>query len=98
MDYKNKSLGVEGSKFIDQLAASVVGGRDRGSMARKGVVKGRLLLIVSETTQVAIPWRGCLASSSSLEIEKREGARGSRWGVTDPQRWRWDGACMRLRI
>ena len=33
-------LGVEGSKFIDQLAASsVVGGRDGGSMARNGVVK-----------------------------------------------------------
>ena len=28
-------LGVEGSKFIDQLAASVVGGRDGGSMGRK---------------------------------------------------------------
>ena len=36
-------LGIEGSNFIDQLAASVVGGRDDGSMARKGVVKERLL-------------------------------------------------------
>ena len=49
-------LGVEGSKFIDQLAAGVVGGRDDGSMGRKGVVKERLLLIVSVTTQVTI-WR-----------------------------------------
>ena len=33
-------LGVEGSYyFIDQLAASVAGGRDGGSMARKGVLK-----------------------------------------------------------
>ena len=38
-------LGVEGSNFIDLLAASVVGGRDGGSMARKGVVKERLLQI-----------------------------------------------------
>ena len=36
-------LGVECSYFIDQLAASVVGGRDGGSMARKGVLKERLL-------------------------------------------------------
>ena len=36
-------LGVGGSDFIDQLAALVVGGRDGGSMARKGVVKERLL-------------------------------------------------------
>ena len=28
-------LGVQGSYFIDQLAASVVGGRDGGSMARQ---------------------------------------------------------------
>ena len=39
-------LGVEGSNFIDQLADSVVGGRDGGSMARNAVVKGRLLQIV----------------------------------------------------
>ena len=50
-------LGVEGSNFIDQLAASVVGGRDGGSMARKGVVKKRLLQMISVTTQVAISRR-----------------------------------------
>ena len=42
-------LGVEGSNFIDQLAASVVGERDRGSIARKGVVNECLLQIVSVT-------------------------------------------------
>ena len=31
-------VGVEGSNFVDQLATSVVGGRDRGPMTRKGVV------------------------------------------------------------
>ena len=50
-------LGVEGSYFTDQLAASAVGGRDGGSMARKGVLKERLLQIASVTTQVAISRR-----------------------------------------
>ena len=44
-------LGVEGSNFIDQLAASVGGGRDGRSMVRQGVVKERLLQIISVTTQ-----------------------------------------------
>ena len=39
-------FGVSGSKSIDQLAASAEGRRDGGSMAKKGVVKGRLLQIV----------------------------------------------------
>ena len=46
-----KHLGVEGSNPIDQLATNVVGGRERGSMARKGVVKLCLLQIVSVTAQ-----------------------------------------------
>ena len=45
--------GVAGGEFINQLAASVVGGRDGGSMTRKGVVKERLLQIVSVAAQVA---------------------------------------------
>ena len=47
-------LGMEGSKFTDQLAASVVGGRDWGAMAKKGICKERLLQIISVTSQVAI--------------------------------------------
>ena len=50
-------LGVGGSNFIDQLEASVVGGRDGGSMTRKGVVKEHLLQIISVTTQIAISRR-----------------------------------------
>ena len=46
-------LGVEGRNFIDELDASVVGGRGGGSMARK-IVKERLLQIISVTTQVTI--------------------------------------------
>ena len=50
-------LGVEVSNFIDQLAASVVGGRDGGSMTRKGLVKEHLLEIILVTTQVTISRR-----------------------------------------
>ena len=39
-------LGLEDSYFIDQLAASAVGGRDGGLMARKEHLKGRLLQVV----------------------------------------------------
>ena len=79
-------LGVEGSKFIDQLATSVVGGREGGSMGRKGVVKGRLLQIVSVTTQVAIS-RG--VSRFKLQFRDRQERRFSQkenggGGMTDP--------------
>ena len=47
-------LGVEGSNFIDQLAASVVGGRDGGSLARKSVVKERLLQIIAHIADHAL--------------------------------------------
>ena len=90
-------LGVEGSKFIDQLAASVVGGRDGGSMGRKGLVKERLLQIVSVTPQVAISRR---VSRFRLQLRSRQESRRSTGGeeMIDPHRWRGDGASMRLRI
>ena len=47
-------LGKEGSELIDQLAASIVGGTDGGSLSRKGVCKEHLFQIISVTTQVAI--------------------------------------------
>ena len=37
---------VEGSTNVNQLAATVVWGKDGGSMARKGVLKERLLQTV----------------------------------------------------
>ena len=75
---------MEGSKFIDQLAAicSVVGGKDAGSMGRKGVVKERLLQTFSVTTQVAISRRVSRLGTA----RKRKGAGGA--GMTDPHRWR----------
>ena len=89
-------LWAEASNFIDQLVASVVGSRDGGSMGRKGVVKERLLQIVSVTTQVAISRRVCASSSSLETARKQEGA--GQGGTTDPQRWRGDGAWIRCRI
>ena len=52
-----EGLGREGSEFIDQLAMSVVGGKDGGAMARKGICKQRLQQIISVTSQVAISRR-----------------------------------------
>eukprot|EP00904_Undaria_pinnatifida_P006116 jgi/Undpi1/2634/HiC_scaffold_13.g06013.m1 len=43
-------LGKEGSDLIDQVAASIVGGTDASSLARKGVCKERLFQIISVTT------------------------------------------------
>ena len=82
-------LGVEGNNFVDQLAASVVGGRDGGSMARKGVVKGRLLQIMSVTTQVAISRR---VARFKLQLRDRQEIRRSRGGGDDrptPMAWGW---------
>ena len=50
-------LGKEGRDLIDQVAASIFGGTDGASLARKGVCKERLLQIISVTTQVAISRR-----------------------------------------
>ena len=50
-------LGEEGSDLINQVAASIVGGTDPSSLARKGVCKERLFQIISVTTQVAISRR-----------------------------------------
>ena len=73
-------IGVEGSYFIDQLAANVVGGKDGGSMARKGVLKERLLQIVSVTTHVAISWR---VSRFKLQLKDCQDARRSQGGGDD---------------
>ena len=63
--------------IIDQLAASVVGGRDGESMARKRVVKERLLQIVLVTTQFAISRR---MSRLQLQPRDHQEARRNRAG------------------
>ena len=58
-------------------------------MVRKGVVKERLLQIVSVTTQVAISRR---VSRFKLQLGDRQGARRSRGGDDrpTPMAWGWD--------
>ena len=68
-------LGREGSEFIGQLATSVVGARDGGAMAKKGICKERLLQIVSVTSQVAISRR---VHGYKLALRDRQAARGRR--------------------
>eukprot|EP00904_Undaria_pinnatifida_P008873 jgi/Undpi1/5115/HiC_scaffold_19.g08467.m1 len=67
-------LGKEGSDLIDQeVAASIVGGTDASSLARKGVCKERLFQIISVTTQVAISRR---VHRYRLFRRDRQAARG----------------------
>ena len=82
-------IGVEGSNFIDQLAASVVAGKEGGSMARKGVVKERLLQIFSVATQVAISRR---VARFKLQLRDHQEMRRSSGGGDDrptPMAWGW---------
>ena len=68
-------LGREGSEFVDQLATSVVGGRDGGAMARKGICKEHILRIVSVTSQVAISRR---VHRCKFAFRDRQATRGRR--------------------
>ena len=74
-------LGVEGSNFIDQLTASVVGERDGRSMTRKGVVMERLLQVISLTTQVAISRR---VAWFKLHLRDRQEKKEQGGGGFDP--------------
>ena len=72
---------------MDQLAASVVGGRDGESMGRKGVVKERLPQIVSVPTQAVISRR---VARFKLQLRNRQETRSSRGGGDDrpiPMAW-----------
>ena len=68
-------LGKEGSEVIDQLAASIVGGTDGGSLCRKGVCKEHLFRIISVTPQVAI---SCRVHRYNLALLDRQAARERR--------------------
>ena len=66
-------LETEGSELIDRLAASIVGGTDRGSLSRKGVYKEHFFQIISVTTQVVISrW----VHQYKLALRDRQAARG----------------------
>ena len=83
-------LGMEGSELIDQLAASIVGGTDGGSLSRKGVCKEHLFQIISVTTQVAISRR---VHRYKLALRDRQATRGRRKedGGLLPMAWGWHG-------
>ena len=81
-------LGMEGSYFIDQLAATVVRGRDGGSMARRGMLKEGLLH-VSVNAQVVISRR---VSRFKLQRRGRQDARRQGGGHDRPtpiMAWGW---------
>ena len=82
-------LGKEGSDLIDQVAASIVGGTDGSSLARKGVCKERLFQIISVTTQVAISRR---VHRYKLALRGRQAARGreEEAGGMRPMTWGWN--------
>ena len=66
-------LDREGSDLIDQVAASIVGGTDASSRARKGVCKERLFEIIFVTTQAAISRR---VHPCRLALRDHQAARG----------------------
>ena len=79
--YKLATLAVEifgrlvtdGSDLIDRVAASIVGGTDASSLARKAVCKERLFQIISVTPQVVISRR---VHRYRLALRNRRVARG----------------------
>ena len=81
-------LGKEGSDLIDQRA-SIVGGTDGLSLARKGGCKERLFQITSVTTQVAISRR---LHRYKLALRDRQAARGREGeaGGMRPITWGWN--------
>ena len=79
----------EGSDLIDLVAASIVGGTDGSSLARKGVCKERLFQIISVTTQVAISHG---VHGYKLALRDRQDARGreEEVGGMRPVTWGWN--------
>ena len=60
-------LGEEGYKFINEIATHAAGGRNGVNMNRRGIIKERILQVVSVATQVA----GCTGTSSPSEDVNR---------------------------
>ena len=68
-------LGREGRDFIDQLATSVIGGGDGGTMPENGICKECLLYIISVTSQAVISRR---IHRYKLAFQDRQATRGRR--------------------
>ena len=74
-------LGKSAAELVDQLATHIVGGHEGGAMQMKGVVKERLLQVVSVTSQVAISRR---VRTYELALRTRRGTRVGRTGRNPP--------------
>ena len=79
-------LGREGSEFVDQLATSVVGARDGGGTAEKGICKETILQIVSVTSQVAISRRVHRCKLARRGDQATRGKREEEGGLM-PMAW-----------
>ena len=81
-------LGEEGYDFINELATHVAKKREGGNMAQKGVIKERLLQVVSVATQVAISRR---VQRYKLSLRGRQEIEGRATGNGDsaPMIWGW---------
>ena len=85
-------LGREGSEFIDQLATSMVGGRDGGAMAKKDICKETLLQIVSVTSQVAISRRNHRYKLALRDRQVTTGRKEAKRGA-DADGMGWSHRC-----
>ena len=88
--------GIKGSDLIDQVAASIVGGTDASSLARKGVCMERLFQIISVTTQVAIS-RRVHRFRLSLRNRQTEG-KGGRIGRTTTTGLGWQCCSFKTKL
>ena len=88
-------LGKEDNDLIDQVAASITGGTDGSSLARKGACKERLFQIVSVTTQVAISRR---LHRYRLALRDRQAARGREDEAGKLRPMAWGGMLMRIKV
>ena len=80
-------LGKEGSDLTDRVAASIVGGTDGSSLARKGICKEGFFQIIFATTAVAISrqvhvYKLTLRDSQAVRGREQEagGLRTTTWG------------------
>ena len=78
-------LGMEGSEFIDQPATGVVGGKDRGATAKKGICKDCLLQSLNDLSgrnfTPSSPVQAHITGPSSDEREEGRGGGADADGV-----------------
>ena len=85
-----ESLGRKGSDLVDQVPASIVGGTDGSSLARKGVCKERLFRIIPVNTQVANSRRVTTRHRSALRVSQAARRRKEEAGRLRSMTWGWN--------